>query len=109
MIMMLSHPHPQSELFPKKLPLLPHPPQKKSKKMIQIMELHPHPLLELGDVHPHPVAVKSLIVFASKRFFVLWFIICGMACMCFRFQKIFLAVRLRPNGWKISNNLLHNM
>lgn len=67
MIMMLSHPHPQSELFPKKLPLLPHPPQKKSKKMIQIMELHP--LLELGVVHPHPVAVKSLIVFASKRFF----------------------------------------
>jgi len=68
MIMMLSHPHPQSELFPKKLPLLPHPPQKKSKKMIQIMELHP--LLELGVVHPHPVAVKSLIVFASKRFIV---------------------------------------
>lgn len=67
---MLSHPHPQSELFPKKLPLLPHPPQKKSKKIIQMKELlHPHPLLELEEEpHPHPVAVKSLIIFASKRF-----------------------------------------
>lgn len=73
--MMLSHPHPppQSELFPKK-PLFPppHPPQQKSKKIIQMKELlHPHPLLGLGvEPHPHPVAVKSLIVFASKRFIV---------------------------------------
>lgn len=72
---MLSHPHPppQSELFPKK-PLFPppHPPQQKSKKIIQMKELlHPHPLLGLGvEPHPHPVAVKSLIVFASKRFIV---------------------------------------
>ena len=82
MIMMLSHPHPQSELFPKKLPLLPHPPQKKSKKMIQIMELHP--LLELGVVHPHPVAVKSLIVFASKRFLIMLY---HMYYGLFMFQK----------------------
>lgn len=80
------HPHPQSELLPKKPLLLPHPPQKKSKMMIQIKELlhpHPHPLLEEGDVpHPHPVAVKSLIVLPPKGFY-LWFIICTMACMCF--------------------------
>lgn len=83
---MLSHPHPQSELLLKKPLLLPHPPQKKSKMMIQIKELlhpHPHPLLEEGDVpHPHPVAVKSLIVLPPKGFY-LWFIICTMACMCF--------------------------
>lgn len=80
--MMLSHPHPQSELPPKKPLLLPHPPQKKSKMIIQMMELHPHPLLERELPHPHPVAVKSLIVLPPKGYY-LWFIICGMACMCF--------------------------
>lgn len=87
---MLSHPQPQpqSELLLKKLPLLPHPPQKKSKMIIQIKELlHPHPLLEEGDVpHPHPVAVKSLIVLPPKGFY-LWFIICTTACMCFHILK----------------------
>ena len=63
--------HPQSPLLPKKLPPLPQPPQHDSKMIIQMMELHPHPLLLFTDVpHPHPVAVKSLIVFASKRFIV---------------------------------------
>lgn len=68
--MMLSHPHPPSELL--KRPLLPPhplPPQKKSKKIIQMMELHPHPLLESVEApHPHPVAVKSLIVLPPKGF-----------------------------------------
>ena len=64
---MLSHPHPQSEfLMPKPQPLS-HPPHKKSKMIIQMKELHPHPLLEEAVPHPHPVAVKSLII-ASKRF-----------------------------------------
>lgn len=57
--------HPQSEL-PPKIPL-PHPQpsllllQKKSRIMIQIIELHPHPEL-LFALHPQFVAVKSLIV-----------------------------------------------
>ena len=80
MMIMLSHPHPQSEfLMPKPQPLS-HPPHKKSKMIIQMKELHPHPLLAEAVPHPHPVAVKSLII-ASKRF-CLCFIICGMACMC---------------------------
>lgn len=64
---MMSHPHPLSPLLNRLLPLPhPHPPQKKSKRMIQIKELHPHPLLEFAEVpHPHPLAVKSLII-ASK-------------------------------------------
>ena len=65
---MLSHPllHPQSEP-PKRPPLFPpHPPQQDSNRIIQIQELHPHPLLEVVAVpHPHPLAVKSLII-ASK-------------------------------------------
>lgn len=61
--MLLSHP--QSELLLKKLP---HPPpqlpQRKSKMIIHMMELHPHPLPDNVEPHPHPqsVAVKSLIV-----------------------------------------------
>lgn len=66
-MIMLSHPHPQSEfLMPKPKPLS-HPPHKKSKMIIQMKELHPHPLLAEAVPHPHPVAVKSLII-ASKRF-----------------------------------------
>ena len=92
--MMISHPHPQSEsLFLEKSPLFPQPllPQKKSKRIIQIKELHPFPLLKIEDVlHPHPVAVKSLIVDCLQKFFVLWFIICVTACMCFcNLQKKF--------------------
>ena len=67
-MMMMSHPHPQSE-FPSNKPLpLPHPPQQKSKIIIQMMELHPHLLLETLLPHPHPVAVKSLIVLPPKGF-----------------------------------------
>lgn len=76
--MMLSHPQPQLLSLLLNKPLL--PPQQHSKRMIQIMELHPHPLLLFP--HPHPVAVKSLI-YCLQKVFVLWFIICGMACMCF--------------------------
>ena len=64
--------HPQSEPPPKKLPLLlPQPPQQESNRIIQIKELHPHPLLEVVVVppHPHPLAVKSLII-ASKKVIV---------------------------------------
>ena len=63
--MMLSQPQPQ---LSSPLPIipLPQPPQQKSKMMIQIKELHPHPLFT--ELHPHPVAVKSLIYIASKRF-----------------------------------------
>lgn len=65
---MLSHPQPLSELL-KKLPLFPHPPQRESKIIIQMMELHPHPLLEsVEEPHPHPVAVKSLIALPPKGF-----------------------------------------
>lgn len=75
-MMIISHPHPllhpQSSLsLPPHMLLPPHPPQKNSKRMIQIQELlHPHPLLEVVAVpHPHPLAVKSLIV-ASKKVIV---------------------------------------
>lgn len=66
---MLSHPHPLSELLKKPPPqLLLLPPQQDSKRMIQIMELQPHPLLEVVVVlHPHPVAVKSLIVNSLQK------------------------------------------
>lgn len=69
---MLSHPHPLSE-FPKR-PLFPHPPQKESKIIIQIMELHPNPLLleAVEEPHPQPVAVKSLIVLPPKGLFMLY-------------------------------------
>ncbi len=70
MMIMLSHPHPLSELLLNKLPPQPLllPPQQDSKRMIQIMELHPHPLFEVVDVpHPHPVAVKSLIVDSLQK------------------------------------------
>lgn len=90
---MLSQPQPLSLLL-KKPPLPPHPPQQDSKRMIQIMEQHPpkpFPLLEL-DPHPHPVAVKSLILYCLQIFFDLWFIICGMACMCFYKNKIFILI-----------------
>jgi len=88
-MIMLSHPQEQSELLPQRELVLPHPPQKNSKMMIQIMELHPHPLLERLDVpHPQFVAVKSLIALPPKGF-CLWFIICTMACMCFLIAKIF--------------------
>ena len=67
---MLSHPLllPQPEPPPKKPPLFPpHPPQQDSNRIIQIQELHPHPLLEVVAVlHPHPLAVKSLIVTSKK-------------------------------------------
>lgn len=62
---------PQSEPLLKKLPPQPLllPPQQESKRIIQIMELHPHPLLEVVVVlHPHPVAVKSLIVSSLQKF-----------------------------------------
>lgn len=68
---MSSHPHPQPLsqpllLLKRPLPLFLHPPQKKSKRIIQIQELHP--LLEEVDVpHPHPVAVKSLIIFCLQK------------------------------------------
>lgn len=70
--MMESHPHPQSEpLLPKRLPPLPHPPQKNNKMIIQMKELHPHPLLQFADVlHPHPVAVKSLIICCLQKIFI---------------------------------------
>lgn len=73
MMIMLSHPHPQSESPLLEKSPLPHPlfpPQQKSKIIIQIMELHPHPLLlKVEDVlHPHPVAVKSLILLPPKGF-----------------------------------------
>lgn len=73
--MIISHPHPllhpQSLSLPKKPPLLPHPPQRNSKRIIQIQELlHPHPLFDVVVVpHPHPLAVKSLII-ASKKVIV---------------------------------------
>ena len=78
---MLSHPHPLSE--PKLNPLPPHPPQQESKRIIQIIELHPHPLLAVVVPHPHPVAVKSLI-FASKRFLIMLY---HMYYGLFMFQK----------------------
>ncbi len=85
--MMLSHPHPEDEPPPKKLPPHPHPSlpllQKASRIIIHIMELHPHPPLRLLVPHPQFVAVKSLIVLPPK-FFYLWFILCGMAWLCFR-------------------------
>lgn len=60
---MLSHPQP-SELV--RLKPFPHPPQKKSKRIIQMMELQ-QPLLELLEVlHPQAVAVKSLIVLPPR-------------------------------------------
>ena len=79
---MKSHPQPLSEFPPKKLPFPPHPPQQDSKRIIQIRELHPNPLLLLALVlHPHPVAVKSLI-YSLQKFFVLCFIICtGLVCV----------------------------
>ena len=46
------HPHPL--LFPQKDPF----PQQERRRMIQIIELHPHPL---SVEHPQFVAVKSLI------------------------------------------------
>ncbi len=62
--------HPQSDpLLPKRLVPLPHPPQRDNKMIIQIMELHPHPLFEFTEVlHPHAVAVKSLICCLQKFF-----------------------------------------
>ncbi len=71
--------HPLSELPPKRPPnpLPPHPPQQESKRIIQMMELHPHPLFALLTPHPQPVAVKSLMLLPPKIYFVLWFIICG--------------------------------
>ncbi len=72
--MMLSHPQP--ELFPPKR-LAPHPQlslpllQKESRMRIHIMELHPHPHPLLRFVlHPQFVAVKSLILFPPKIFFI---------------------------------------
>jgi hypothetical protein len=70
--MMFSHPQP--ELFPPKR-LAPHPQlslpllQKESRMRIHIMELHPHPLLRFV-LHPQFVAVKSLILFPPKIFFI---------------------------------------
>ena len=93
--MISSQPQPQSEsLFFEKKPL-PHPlppPQQESKRIIQIMELHPHPLLEVVVVpHPHPLAVKSLIISCLQRLFVLWFILCETACMCLQnMENIFI-------------------
>ncbi len=70
--MMLSHPHPEEEPPPKKLPPHPHPSlpllQKASRIIIHIMELHPHPPLRLLVPHPQFVAVKSLIVLPPKFF-----------------------------------------
>ncbi len=65
---MLSQPHPLSEF--RLNPLPPHPPQQESKRIIQIIELHPHPLLAVAvpHPHPHPVAVKSLMILPPKGF-----------------------------------------
>ncbi len=77
---MLSHPHPLSE--PKLNPLPPHPPQQESKRIIQIIELHPHPLLAVVVPHPHPVAVKSLMIKPPKGFCFMVYHMCT-ACMCY--------------------------
>jgi len=68
MIQMISQ---QLSLFPPKNPLPQlFPPQQESKRIIQMMELHPHPLfLEFVVWHPHPLAVKSLIVLPPFLFF----------------------------------------
>ena len=60
--------HPLSELPPNRPlnPLPPHPPQQESKRIIQMMELHPHPLLTVLAPHPQPVAVKSLMILPPK-------------------------------------------
>lgn len=50
----LLHPPPHPSLHP---PPKPFPPQRQSNNIIQIIELHPLPLL----LHPQPVAAKSLI------------------------------------------------
>lgn len=72
-------PHPQllPQLLPHPQPLL--PPQKKSRRMIQIQLPHPHPLLFCAPaVHPqsleHPqfVAVKSLILLPPKGLFMVY-------------------------------------
>lgn len=68
--------HPLSEPTPNKLePEPPHPPQQESKRIIQMIELHP--LLEFDVPHPQPVAVKSLIYCLQRVY--LWFIICTIA------------------------------
>lgn len=56
-------PEPQPLLLLKKEPLF--PPQQDSRRRIQIMELHPHPL----SLHPQFVAAKSLISDLQKLLF----------------------------------------
>lgn len=68
--MMLSHPQPLPPPMippPHPQPSLLFPPQHESRIIIQSIEPHPQPELSFTP-HPQPVAVKSLIVVASKNF-----------------------------------------
>lgn len=87
---MLSHPQPHPLSLPPKRDVPLHPPQRESKRIIQMMELfpHPHPLFVLVP-HPQPVAVKSLIYCLQIRFCFMVYHMC-YACMCFYMgRKIF--------------------
>jgi hypothetical protein len=74
--LLLSPPHPL--LLLKKVPL---PEQQESKRMIQIMELHPHPL----SLHPQLVAAKSLI--SDLQNYFLHYKLCGNARHVTRFLQ----------------------
>jgi hypothetical protein len=80
--LLLSLPHPP--LLFKKEPLLE---QQESKRMIQMMELHPHPL----SLHPQLVAAKSLISDLHKNY--LQYRLCEVICGVPKFsQKIVILI-----------------
>ena len=93
MMIMLSHPHPQPLLPPRKPPLphplLPHPPHaNKIKRMNKMLLLLPQELTSQPQFEPQFVADKSLMLKPPK--FCLHLIICGTACIVYGyFYKIY--------------------
>ena len=82
---MLSQPHPELPLKrlvpnPQPQPSL-FPLNKESRRMIQIMELHPHPEL-LFPPQPQFVAVKSLIILPPKFFIYGLYYVLWLASVC---------------------------
>lgn len=85
-MIMLSHPHPQPLLPPRKPPLpqllLPHPPQQnKSKKINKMLLLLPQELTSQPQFEPQFVADKSLMLKASKFLFTLNNMWHGLYCL----------------------------